>query len=286
MKDFAGGTAIVTGGAGGIGFALAKRFGQEGMRVLLLDIEADALEPAVEELRGYQIDARAQRCDVADAAILQNSIAAAADEMGPVQVLCNNAGVAAGGLLEEVPLADWDWIVGVNLMSVVYGCRAVLPHMRAHGRPSWIVNTASMAGMLGLPGMAPYCATKSAVVAISESLRQELAETNIGVSALCPGWVRTQIHDSRRNHPAPDTAAAPTRDPGRAEMVRQFIDNGMEPDQLAERVLEAIAANELYIFTHPEMGNLIEERGRAIGTALRAAETSPALSRQAARQDP
>lgn len=275
--DFAGGTAIVTGGASGIGFALAKRFGQEGMRVMLLDIEEEVLEPAVDELRRYQIDASAQRCDVADATALTHAMDATMAEMGPVQVLCNNAGIGAGGLMEEVPLTDWDWIIGVNLMSVVYGCRAVLPHMREHGRPSWIVNTASMAGMLGLPGMAPYCATKSAVVAISESLHQELAETPIGVSALCPGWVRTRIHESRRNHPVPDAPEAPTRDPARAEMVRQFIDNGMEPDQLANRVLEAVAAGELYIFTHPEMGGIVEERSRAVSQAMRVAETSPAL---------
>lgn len=278
MTDFAGGTAIVTGGASGIGFALAKRFGQEGMRVMLLDIEADALGPAVEELRGYQIDARAQRCDVADAAALTEAISSAIADMGPVQVLCNNAGIGAGGLVEEVPLADWDWIIGVNLMSVVYGCRAILPHMREHGRPGWIVNTASMAGMMGLPGMAPYCATKSAVVSISEAMRQELAETRIGVSALCPGWVRTRIHESRRNHPHPDAPSAPPRDAARAEMVRQLIDNGMEPDQLANRVLEAIAAGELYIFTHPEMAGIVEERGRALSAAMRSAETSSALS--------
>ena len=278
MKRFAGGTAIVTGGASGIGLGLARRLGQAGMRVMLLDIEAEAMALAVDELRGYQIEAHARHCNVADAAALGEAIAATAADLGPLQFLCNNAGVAAGGRMEDVPLADWEWIVGVNMMSVVHGIRAALPLMRAHGKPGWIVNTASMAGMVGIPGMAPYCATKSAVVAMSEALRQELAESPIGVSVLCPGWVSTRIHESRRNHPAPDAVPAAQGDPEQAAAIRQLIEQGMTPDTVAERVVEAIETGELYIFTHPDMAPAVDDRSRAIAAAMDAARHSRALA--------
>lgn len=278
MKQFSNGMAIVTGGASGIGLALARRLGQAGMRVSLLDIEDAAMEQALADLHGYQIEASAMHCDVADPAALERAIADTAANAGPVQIICNNAGVAAGGGLEDVPLGDWNWVVGVNMMSVVYGCRAVLPHMREHGLPSWIVNTASMAGMVGLPGMSPYCATKFAVVAMSEALRGELADTSIGVSVLCPGWVRTRIHDSRRNHPQPDAPSASLSDPEQVKAVRELIEHGMPPERVADRVVEAIEADEFYIFTHPDMGSMVEERSQEISRALGAAQRSAVLT--------
>jgi NAD(P)-dependent dehydrogenase (short-subunit alcohol dehydrogenase family) len=276
MKQFQGGTAIVTGGASGIGLSLARRLGQGGMRIMLLDVEEQALALAVEELRGRQIKAEAMACDVADAAAVQGAVDETAQRLGPLQIVCNNAGVGAGGPFEQVPLEDWHWVLGVNLMGVVHGTRAAIPHMKAHGRPSWIVNTASMAGMAGVAQMAPYCASKFAVVAMSEALRQELAESNIGVSVLCPGWVRTRIQDSRRNHPNPAAPAAAT-DPERVEAMRQLLAQGLRPDLVAERVVEAIEADELYIFTDIGMAGLVHERSQAIAAALDAARHSTVL---------
>ena len=190
MKNFAGKTAFVTGGASGIGYSMAEAFLREGMNVMLADIEEEALTKAAGSLSETNGQVRTLICDVAVRDAVNEAAERTISEFGNVHIVCNNAGVGAGGPMGEIEPADWDWTIAVDQWGVVYGIEAFLPHMKAHGEEGHIVNTASMAGMIGIPNMSPYCAAKFAVVAMSESLHAELAETNIGVSVLCPGFTR------------------------------------------------------------------------------------------------
>ena len=186
---------------------------------------------------------------------------AAIAAFGPIHVLCNNAGVGTGGRIDTVPAAAWQWLMGVNLMGVIHGLSEFVPHMKAHGQPSHIVSTGSMAGMNGFRGMGPYCASKAAVVSLSEALASELADTAIGVSVLCPGSVNTAFYDSRRNAPADVPPPPPNSREGRALAAgtKIRIDRGIPPPEVAARVLQGIRDRDLYIFTHPEMRTMIED---------------------------
>jgi NAD(P)-dependent dehydrogenase (short-subunit alcohol dehydrogenase family) len=187
-------------------------------------------------------------------------------------VVCNNAGVAAGGGIDNISLDNWRWVVDVNLMGVVHGIRAFLPHIRAHGEGGHIVNTASMAGMNGGLGFSPYAATKFAVVAMSEGLAIQLKPHGIGVSVLCPSYVRTRIGESGRNR-QPRYGETPRLDPASpsgqmiAEIARR-LDAGLEPSDVAARVLSAIREDALYVFTHPNMREEVDERFAAIQAAM------------------
>jgi NAD(P)-dependent dehydrogenase (short-subunit alcohol dehydrogenase family) len=259
MQDFAGKAAFVTGGASGIGLALGRAFAEAGCRVMLADIEEPALAEVMRSLEGLGPDIRGVVCDVADPDSVERAANAAIAAFGKVHILCNNAGVGAASSIDDIPLASWRWVLDVNLMGVVHGVRAFLPHMRAHREGGHIVNTASMAGMIAAGrGFEPYSATKFAVVAMSEGLAGELQPLGIGVTVLCPGWVRTRILESRRNRQerygrAPDVSRYP-----------KIPDGAMEPEAVAERVLAAIRDDELYAFTHPEMRDALKERFEAI----------------------
>ena len=163
--DLKGKTAFITGGGSGIGLAMAEAFGRAGMSVMLADVDEGALNAAVERLEGLQIRAASVRCDVTERAAVEAAAARTVETFGKVHVVCNNAGVGAGGPLDQIAHADWDWVMAVNVMGVVYGLESFLPHIRAHGEGGAFVNTASMAGMVSAPGMEPYSATKFAVVA-------------------------------------------------------------------------------------------------------------------------
>ena len=268
IHDLTGKTAIVTGAASGIGFALASRFVAEGARVALADVEASALNDAAAKLRADGGEVLPVVADVSQADSVAALASRVADELGPVHVLCNNAGVGSGGLVADHRLEDWQWVLGVNMWGVIHGLHAFLPAMLAHGEEGHIVNTASLAGHVSAPFMAPYGASKFAVVAISESLFHELAMTNakIGVSVLCPGWVNTNIHASERNRPdALRTGAAAFGDSDpRAEMLKQVLTNGMAPDEVASLVVDAAKSDRFYVLTHPEMTPAIEARMQAI----------------------
>jgi NAD(P)-dependent dehydrogenase (short-subunit alcohol dehydrogenase family) len=176
-----------------------------------------------------------------------------------VHVVCNNAGVGAGGPVGMLKPGDWDWTVGVNLMGVVYGTEAFLPLIRSHGEGGHFVNTASMAGMISPPGMEPYCATKFAVVAMSEGWAGQLAAENIGVSVLCPGFVKTRIFESSRTRQEKfGKAEAPAGD--EPSVGQKLVQAGMDPDIVGACVLEAVRDNDLYIFTHPDMRPAVEAR--------------------------
>jgi NAD(P)-dependent dehydrogenase (short-subunit alcohol dehydrogenase family) len=187
-------------------------------------------------------------------------------------VVCNNAGVAAAGGIDNISLENWRWVLDVNLMGVLHGIRAFLPHMRAHGEGGHFVNTASMAGMNAGLGFSPYVASKFAVVGMSEGLAAQLGPLGIGVTVLCPGYVRTRIGESGRNRPE-RYGMAQTPDPASPAgmLVAQIAERlraGLDPSAVAARVLAAIRQDELYVFTHPEMAGEVEQRFAAITAAM------------------
>lgn len=265
MREFKDKVAVVTGGASGIGRGMAERFGSEGMKVVLADVEEQALRQAEAEFREKGIDVLGVVTDVSKSEALENLAQQTLNAFGKVHIVCNNAGVAgAWGPTWENTLADWNWIMGVNLWGVIHGMRTFLPIMIEQGEEGHIVNTASLAGLM--PGRGIYGVTKQAVVALSESLYNELklAEHKIGVSVLCPAWVNTKIADAERNRPTDlanpgDAGSDPQRDAA-SEMVRNFLRNGMDPADIADQVFNAIRDDKLYIITHPEMDRIFKER--------------------------
>ena len=276
MQDLSGKVAFITGGASGIGLSMAQAFGAEGMAVMVADIEPEALERAVAGLRERQIRAEGVVADVASRASVQAAAEAAVAAFGKVHVVCNNAGVGAGGPFGTVAPSDWDWVIDVNLKGVVYGMETFAPLMEQHGEGGHFVNTASLAGMVSPAMMEPYCATKFAVVAMSEGWAEQLAPKNIGVSVLCPGFVKTRINESRRNRPAaygPDERAPPPPDAPPSRVL-----SGIPVEPVGHRVVEAVKANELYVFTHPGTRTAVAARFARILAAFDAADASPALA--------
>ncbi|HEV7735058.1 MAG TPA: SDR family NAD(P)-dependent oxidoreductase [Candidatus Binatia bacterium] len=263
MRDLRGKTAVVTGGASGIGRAMAERFAAEGMRVVLADIEPAALEATAVALRAGGAEVLAVPTDVAQGAQVEALADRAVAAFGRVDVVCNNAGVAVSGPAWQHTVADWEWIIGVNLWGVIHGIRAFVPRMLAQGGPGHIVNTASVAGLTSNPMMGAYNVTKHAVVTLSETLHKDLdlVGASIKVSVLCPGFVQTQIADSDRNRPgALRNADEGPRAESMEQMVRQALLSGLPPAQVAADVLDAIHEERFYILTHPEFAPLIRER--------------------------
>jgi NAD(P)-dependent dehydrogenase (short-subunit alcohol dehydrogenase family) len=247
MDDLGGKVAVVTGGASGIGKAMAARFAAEGMQVVIADVEEGPLEEAVAELGVLGVP-----CDVSDAESVHALRDAVLEAYGTVHVLCNNAGVGGGGSIASSTLADWQWVLGVNLWGVIHGLHAFLPLLLDQGE-GHIVNTASVAGLVAGPGIGPYNASKFAVVAISETLRIELDGTGVAVSVLCPGYVRTNIFASQRNRPAAlrNAAAKPAARAANAEIVADMEREAIAPDDVARQVLEAVTGNRFWVVTHP-----------------------------------
>jgi NAD(P)-dependent dehydrogenase (short-subunit alcohol dehydrogenase family) len=270
MDDFQGKVAVVTGAASGIGRAMADRWASLGMRLALADIEAEPLATAADELRSAGAEVISVVTDVSDGDQVDAFAAAALDEYGSVHLLCNNAGVGGGGPMWSLTTADWAWVLGVNLWGVIHGIRAFVPHFVEQGE-GHVINTASVAGLSSPPMMGPYNASKHAVVAISETLRSELdmlADGDFGVTAVCPGWVRTRIAESERNRPEAlrnpgDTPAVDA--PGALGAV---LDQGMEPDALAVLVEAAVREKRFYVLTGDEWGSLVRSRIDALTDAV------------------
>jgi NAD(P)-dependent dehydrogenase (short-subunit alcohol dehydrogenase family) len=272
VDDFQGKVAVVTGAASGIGLALATRFGREGMRVVLADVEREPLDAAAKALGAELGDDRvlAVPTDVRDEAAILALAAATFATFGTAHVVCNNAGVGVGGMAWEVPADRWRWIVDVNLLAVAHGIRAFVPRMIEQGE-GHVVNTASSAGILTGPAMSPYYATKHAVVALSESLHfdLQLSGAPVGVSVLCPEWVRTNIADSDRNRPA---EVAPAEVPAGIDegAVRQFIqslvEGGLDPADVAAQVADAVRTGRFYVLTHPTTVDTARRRWDAIAS--------------------
>jgi len=270
VQDLHGKVAVVTGGASGIGNALARRFASEGARVVIGDVEAAALERAVSELRASGADVEGVVTDVTDPAQMQALGDAAVAAFGGVHVFCNNAGVGGGGLSWEMPLSTWEWVIGVNLWGVIHGVRTFVPLLMQQTE-AHIVNTASVAGLVAAPFMGPYNASKHAVVAISETLHHELAMSapQVKVSVLCPGWVNTKIAESARNRPEHlKDGAAPDADA--AALLRGFLEQGMPPDKVAAKVLDAMREERFWILTHDEEGDFWVD---GVNRRLRSLET-------------
>jgi NAD(P)-dependent dehydrogenase (short-subunit alcohol dehydrogenase family) len=271
MKDLVGKTAFITGAASGIGLGVATRLAQAGVKVMMCDIEGAALETAVADLKRTNADVEAVVADVSLKSELRAAAEATLARYGEVHIVHNNAGVAGGGAYGAWTDPGWNWTIGVNLMAVVWGVEIFGPLIERHGQGGHIVNTASIAGLFSGSGNA-YNVTKYGVVALSEGLRMELAPRGIGVSVLCPGFIRTQIIDSVRNLPERFAGALPAAQPGPAQSaittwlgnIRDRVAGGIDPLYVGELVREGIEGDWPYIFTDSEFEPAIEARFSAI----------------------
>jgi len=272
LKDLKGKTAYVSGAASGIGFGIASALAQAGANIALIDIRADALTEARNRLHNLGVHVEAFVSDVSDAARLEETARAIDAAFGPIHIVCNNAGVSMlGEPLEEISLSDWNWVIDVNIKGVINGIHTFVPRLRQQGEGGHIVNTASIAGLQVNPNFrtGAYAMTKYAVVALSEALEQELSDTDIGVSVLCPAAVDTGIHLSARARP--ERLGGP--------FVRSFdhfmgdlIKEGLRPEQVGARVVQAIRDNEFYILTHSSPREWVERRFARIMQAFDRAE--------------
>ena len=256
----------MTGAASGIGFALCERFASEGMKLVMADVERPALAEAAELLAGRGHEVLPVPTDVSDASAVERLRDQVVDAFGAAHILCNNAGVAAPGAVWEVSSSAWDWVLGVNLVGVVNGLRAFVP-LLANQEEAHIVNTASIAGLVsGVLGA--YSVTKHGVVALSEALYFSLQQRglrHVGVSVLCPGMVRTRIVDADRNLPAGvELPSLRPEELAMTEMLRQLVEQGTDPSQIAVQVLDSIRSGRFYVVTHPEMLSGLERRTQEI----------------------
>lgn len=293
MKSFAGKVAVITGGGSGFGAAFALKAHSLGMRIVLADVQADALEQQVERLREAGAQVIGVRCDVSSDAEVARLAQAAYERFGAVNLLFNNAGVAGtGGYLWENSEADWRWTLGVNLLGVANGVRHFVPRMIAAGLDAeggHIVNSASIAGWLCAPLLGVYNASKAAVVSASETLFHDLklAGSGIGVSVLCPAFVPTAIFASERNRPADLANAAPptaSQRLARAAGEKAVAGGKLTADEIAEQTFEAIRANRFYVFPHPQIMPMVRAR---VDAALDGAEPAdPYAARPGTRPRP
>jgi NAD(P)-dependent dehydrogenase (short-subunit alcohol dehydrogenase family) len=272
MKDLKGKVAFITGAASGIGFALARACSEQGMRVMLADIDASALDKAVTELRDSQFDIDGVICDVTSEQSLRAAAAATIERFGKVHMLVNNAGVLVVGGAGENSLDTWRWIMEINVLGVIYGTEIFLPLIREHGEGGHILNTASVGGHVAFSGVLAYCTTKHAVVGYTEALADQLKEENIGVSALCPGFTKTRIAESERFDGNQEN------DAGKGGGFVQAVEAGMSPDAVAKFTMEQIQRDALYIFTHPGTRGEVALRWSDISHAFDATDASEVIN--------
>jgi NAD(P)-dependent dehydrogenase (short-subunit alcohol dehydrogenase family) len=265
MESLSGRVAVVTGGASGIGLALGRGFAAQGMKVVLGDIEEAALDAAVSGFAaGSEVTGVA--VDVSKAGDVDKLRDAALDAYGAAHVICNNAGVSAGGRTWETTLDSWEWVLGVNLMGVVHGIRSFTPLLLEQDE-GHIVNTASMAGLTSPPYMSIYNVSKHGVVTLSETLFGELAVegSQVGVSVLCPGWVNTRIHEADRNRPGGPLETAPAIEGiDLREAITNLLANGLDPAHVADKVIDAVQTKRFYVLTHAEWKPMIAARMQRI----------------------
>lgn len=280
MSQFAGKTAVISGGAEGIGLSIAKALGEQKMNVVLADIDEENLQKASLELKSAGISVLAVALDVADEVQWQTVAKKAVARFGKIHMVVNNAGVGGdSGSIENEQTKGWQWALDVNLMGVLYGAKVLVPLIKQHGEGGWIVNVASMAGMGGVPYNGAYTATKAAVVALSESWAGELEPKGIKVSVLCPAFVQTRIYDSERNRPVQyqtDTTNV-TGEHSFSGKTKRMVENGIDVSIVGKRVVEALNQGELYIFTHPNYRAIVQKRSEAIDAAFERAAQSPLL---------
>lgn len=267
MKDFQKKVAVITGGASGIGRALAEKSLREGMTVVLADIEEQALHQTADALRELGGEVLPIQTDVSDAASVEALAEAVFARYGAVNLLFNNAGVAAGSAVWESSLEDWKWVLGVNLWGVIHGVHYFVPRMLAQNAACHIVNTASAAGLIASSGLGVYKVSKHGVVTLSETLALELAARNahIKVSVLCPEWVDTHLVDAERNRPdllknVPADASADAEKQANMQALAQVLKAGLNPSQVADAVFDAIQEEKFYIITHPTTKVAVQRR--------------------------
>jgi NAD(P)-dependent dehydrogenase (short-subunit alcohol dehydrogenase family) len=267
LAELRGKVAVVTGGASGIGAGIARQFAAEGMRVVIADVEADALRQASESIGALGI-----RTDVRDPASVQALADATMERYGTVHVVVKNAGIGPMAKIADLELSDWRWMVEVNLWGVIHGVHSFLPLLLKNPDGGHIVNTASVGGLTPAPGLGPYCVTKFGVVALTETLAQELAMDGsaVGASVLCPGLVRTKIARSSRNRPA-GLGGGNLADVDLETMPDAPSGRWLEPDDVGRIVVAGIRSGDLYIITHPEMWPTVQPRHKAIESAFASA---------------
>lgn len=264
MTQIAGKVAFITGGASGLGLAMAKDFAAKGAKIMLADRNAEGLDAAVAMLKTNGADVARVICDVTDADQIKAAADVTIERFGKVHIVANNAGVAIGGQPGAIELKDWRWIVDINLLGVAYGVEIFTPLIESHGEGGHFINTASMAGHVAAPGMGPYNATKYAVVGYSEALKLELAPRGIGVSILCPAWVKTNIHNTGFDKPS----GGPTQDEAvndpQYKQMQAVIEGGLDAGLVAGWVADCVEADRLYIFTHPDFAAFIDMKHAGI----------------------
>ena len=280
MFKFEGRTAVISGGAEGIGLSIAKALGEQKMNIVLADIDEKNLLKSTAELESLGIPVLAALLDVADEMQWKSVAEKAVERFGKVHMVVNNAGVGGdSGPIENQETEGWQWALGVNLMGVVYGAKTIIPLIKQHGEGGWILNVSSMAGMGGVPYSGVYTASKAAVVALSESWAQELKDKRIGVSVLCPAFVQTRIYDSERNRP--DKYKSENyqieNESSFSKQTKQMVKDGIDVSIVGKRVVEAINHGELYIFTHPNYRQVNQERFNGIDEAFARSAKSPLL---------
>ena len=280
MFKFEGRTAVISGGAEGIGLSIAKALGEQKMNIVLTDIDEKNLLKSSAELESLGIPVLATLLDVADEMQWKSVAEKAVERFGKVHMVVNNAGVGGdSGPIENQETEGWQWALGVNLMGVVYGAKIIIPLIKDHGEGGWILNVSSMAGMGGVPYSGAYTASKAAVVALSESWAQELKDKGIGVSVLCPAFVQTRIYDSERNRP--DKYKSENyqieNESSFSKQTKQMVKDGIDVSIVGKRVVEAINHGELYIFTHPNYRQVNQERFNGIDEAFARSAESPLL---------
>ena len=269
IDNFKGKTAVLTGAGSGFGLECARIGARLGMNLVLVDVQQDALDAAAAEMRAAGCQVLAQRVDVSSAEQMEQLGAAVLERFGAPHLVFNNAGVGAGGLVWENSVKDWEWVLGVNLMGVVHGVRVFTPMMldAAKADPAWrghIVNTASMAGLLAPPNMGIYNVSKHAVVSLSETLYQDLSlvTDQVSASVLCPYFVATGINDSHRNRPGELAGGKPTKSQliGQAMIGKAVSSGKVTAAEVAQKVFDAVAAGQFYIFSHPKAIGAVQTR--------------------------
>lgn len=272
MKELKGKVAFITGGASGLGLAMARVFGRAGMTTIIADIRKDRIDESVEVLRSHGIDASGVVLDVTDRTAYRRIADEVEDKFGPVQLLCNNAGIGIMGRLADASYNDWDWILGVNLGGVVNGLCTFLPRMRSLGKECHILSTASAAGLIASENVGIYVGAKMAVVGIMEVLRAEVAPENIGVSVVCPHLMRTHIYEHSSLRPSSfgnagggNSCSAPNIG---QEALEAMTAAGMDPLEVAEHTLEAVRNNRLYVIPFPELRGVIQQRYEALAASI------------------
>ncbi len=273
MDNFSGKTAVLTGAGSGFGLECARIGAQRGMNLVLVDVQQDALDQVTTELTEQGATVMACKVDVSDASAMEQLALHVQQRFGAPHLVFNNAGVGSGGLIWENSVADWQWVLGVNLWGVVHGVRLFTPMMLAEAKrnPSYqghIVNTASMAGLLAAPNMGVYNVSKHAVVALSETLYQDLqlVSDQVGASVLCPYFVPTGISQSHRNRPAEVAAHTPTQSQlmGQAMSDKAVASGKVSAAEVAQKVFDAVQAGQFYIYSHPQALGLVAQRMQAV----------------------